>query len=640
MTRRAVEAAPGALGRRLVGLLASVCAAASGATAGPATPLPDDTPWVHAYAAFGAPKYPRDFDHFDYVNPVAPKGGTLYLRNPDRRSSFDKFNYFTLQGNAPGGMSIYMFETLAVLSADEPRTMYGLLAQAMQVAPDRSAITFRIDPRAHFSNGDAVTAPDVKFSFDSLTGKYASPVYSGTYSGVRAATVVDARTIRFDLADRSSDTLFKLGALPVFSHKWGRKADGTYEPFDRVISEYPITSGPYTIADADSGRRIEFRRDPAYWAHDLPVRRGFFNFDRVVYRYYQDEDVATEAFKAGEFDLVRVYGAKIWVRQHRGPKWDDGRIVKQAIPTGTGQGLQSYYLNLRRPLFQDIRVRAALDLSYDFEATNRYHLYKRAYSVFDNSEFAAEGPPSPGELRLLEPFRAALPAAVFGPPYRAPRNDTAEALRRHLLQARALLQAAGWHLAPDGRLRNAKGEPFEFEYLAPGDSVNQERLNAWGQNLAKLGIRMTIRNVDFALYNRRLEDFDFDVITIVEGSFTLPSVSDYVSTYGSKAADEKGSNNLRGVKSAAVDALLEAMNRATTMAAFRDACRAFDRVVMWSHWQIPELYADHETLSYWNKFGIPAVRPKYFTTDLPSDDDPQLPWPITTWWIKDAAARH
>jgi microcin C transport system substrate-binding protein len=618
----------------------ALAVAAAAARATPVAAAPSAAPrWVHAYAAFGEPKYPRGYDHFAYVNPAAPKGGTLYLRNPDRRTSFDKFNYFTLQGNAPAGMSIYMFETLTVLSADEPRTMYGLLAQEMQVEPDRSAITFRIDPRAHFSNGDGVTAADVKFSFESLTGKYASPVYSGTYTGVRAATVLDDRTIRFELGDRSSDTLFKLGALPVFSHKWGLKADGSHEPFDRVVSEYPITSGPYTIADADSGRRIEFRRDPNYWARELPVRRGFFNFDRVVYRYYQDEDVATEAFKAGEFDLVRVYGARIWVRQHRGPKWDSGSIVKQAIPTGTGQGLQAYYLNLRRPLFQDIRVREAFDLSYDFEATNRYHLFKRAYSVFDNSDFAAEGTPSADELRLLEPFRATLPKAVFGPPYRAPRNDSADDLRRHLLQARALLQAAGWRLAPDGRLRNAKGEPFDFEYLAPGDSVNQERLNAWGQNLAKLGIRMTIRNVDFALYSRRLEDFDFDVVTIVEGSFTLPSVSDYVSAYGSKAADEKGSNNLRGVKSEAVDALLEAMQRATTLDEFRAACRAFDRVAMWSHWQIPELYADYEPLSYWDKFGIPAVRPKYFTTDLPVDDDPQLPWPITTWWIKDAAAR-
>ena len=630
MTPRAVSP------RGALAVVAVVWAMASAATVSPA---PAQAPWVHAYAAFGAPKYAAVFHHFDYVNPDAPKGGTLNLRNPDRRSSFDKFNTFTLQGNAPAGMSIYMFETLAVLSADEPRTMYGLLAQAMQVAPDRSAVTFRLHPAARFSNGDAVTAADVKFSFESLTGKYAAPDYVGKFAGVSRCTVLDERTVRFELADKSSDTLFKLGALPVFSHQWGLKADGSYEPFDRVITEYPITSGPYTIAVADSGRRIEFQRNPAYWARELPARRGFFNFDRVVYRYYQDEDVATEAFKAGEFDIARVYGNRIWVRQHRGPKWDDGHIVKQALPYGTGQGLQSYQWNLRRPIFQDPRVREALELSYDFETTNHYGLLKRANSVFSNSEFAAEGVPAAGELRLLEPFRNALPAEVFGPAYRAPRTDTDPgALRRHLLRARELLKAAGWALAPDGRLRNAKGEAFGFEYLAPIDAVNEERLKAWGQNLAKLGIALTVRNVDYALYSRRLEDFEFDVVTIVEGSFTLPSVADYIGLYGSKTADVKGSNNTRGVKSAAVDALLDAMNGATTYEDFRDACRALDRVVMWSRWQIPELYRDFEALSYWNKFGIPAVRPIYFTTDLAADVDPQLPWPITTWWIKRSGA--
>jgi len=513
-------------------------------------------------------------------------------------------------------------------------------AEAMRVEPDLSAITFRLHPLARFSNGDAVTAADVKYSFDSLSGKYASPTYSSTLVGVRQATVIDERTIRFDLGERSSDTLFKLGALPVFSHKWGLMPDGTHTRFDEIVGEYPITSGPYTINVADSGRRIEFKLNPDYWARDLPVRRGFFNFARVVYRYYQDEAVATEAFKAGEFDLVRVYGASVWARQHKGPKWDDGRILKQAFTIGTGQGLQSYQLNLRRPLFQDIRVREALALTYDFETNNRYRLFKRANSLFSNSDFAAAGLPSTGELKLLEPYRRDLPPAVFGPPFIAPRTDSeAHALRRNLLQARTLLEAAGWKLAHDGRLRNVKGEPFEFEYLAPGDSVNDARLKAWARNLGKLGIAFKVRNVDFALYSRRLEEYDFDMITIVEGAFSLPSVADYVTLYGSKSADEKGNNNFRGVKSAAVDHILDAMGRARTLDEFRDATRALDRVVMWNHWQIPELYADYEPMSYWDKFGIPAVRPKFFTADLPPDVDPQLPWPLTTWWIKDPARR-
>ena len=630
MTRRAVDMARWLA---LTPLLA--CRMALPAAAAIITPTAPAPTWVHAYANFGTPKYPKDFDHFEYAEPAATKGGTLALRNPDRRSSFDKFNYFTLQGNPPAGMSIFMLETLTVLSADEPRTMYGLLAQEMLIAADKSSIAFRLNPLARFSNGDAVTATDVKYSFDSLAGKYAAPAYIATYAGVRRAVVLDDRSIRFDLTEKSSDMLFKLGALPVFSHQWGLKADGTHERFDKIVTDYPLTSGPYTIAAADSGRRIEFKRNPGYWASDLPARRGFFNFDRVVYRYYQDEDVSTEAFKAGEFDIARAYAARVWMRQHIGPKWRDGRIAKQAFASGTGQGLQSYQLNLRRPMFQDIRVREALVLSYDFETTNRYRLFKRANSMFNNSVFAAVGLPSAGELRLLEPYRNSLPPKVFGEPYVAPRTDTdAGALRRNLIAARSLLQAAGWRLAADGMLRNANGEAFTIEYLAPGDSSNQERLNAWAQNLAKLGIRFSVRNVDYALYDRRLQEYDFDVITIAEGAFSLPSAADYLTGYGSRSADEKGNNNLRGVKSAAVDHVVEAMNRATTMVDFRDACRALDRIVMWSYWQVPELYSDLEPISYWNKFAIPAVRPKFFTADLAPDVDPQLPWPITTWWLK------
>ena len=600
----------------------------------PAGVVPNGT-WVHAYAAFGEPKYPRGFDHFEYVNPVAPKGGTLYLRNSDRRTSFDKFNYFTIKGAAPAGMGIYMLEPLAVRSADEPRTMYGLLAEEMLVAPDKSTITFHLNPKAHFSNGDPVTAEDVKYSFDSLVGKYASPTYSSGLSSVKQAVVLDARTVRFDLIEKTTDTLFTIGDMPVFSHKWGLKPDGSHTRFDEIVSEIPPTSGPYTIGAADSGRRIEFVRDPNYWARDLGARRGSFNFDRVVYRFYQDEDVAAEAFKAGEFDIVKVYRARNWMRQYKGVKWDDGRIVKQVLQRGTGQGLQAYELNTRRPIFQDIRVRQAVGLAYDFNVVNRYKLFKQADSVFNNSEFAAQGLPTPGELKLLERYRKELPPEVFGPPFQAPRTgDDPMALRRNLVKARGLLEAAGWKIAADGRLRNAKGEAFEFEYLAPGDSKDDPRYPAWQYNLDKLGIRLTIRNVDYALFERRLTEYDFDMVTIVEPAFTLPSTSNYVQLYGSKSADEKGNGNYRGVKSPAIDHVLDAMNNASTLPDFRDACRALDRIVMWSYLQVPELYSNTELVSYWDKFEMPATQPLYFTTDLAPDIDPQLPWPITTWWLK------
>jgi microcin C transport system substrate-binding protein len=590
--------------------------------------------WVHAYAAFGEPKYPRGFSHFEYADPSAPKGGTLYLRNPDRRSSFDKFNPFTVKGNAPAGVGLFMIESLAVLAGDETQTMYGLLAQEMSVAPDKSSISFRLHPLARFSNGDAVTAADVKHSFEQQAGPYAAPGLQTAFAAVEKAVVLDERTIRFDLKDRSNDTLFTVGGLSVFSRKWGLAADGTRPRFDEIVTPYPIASGPYTIAEADSGRRIVFRRNPAYWARELGVRRGCYNFDSIVYRYYLDAAISREAFKAGEFDIYKEYGGRSWVRQHKGPKWDDGRIVKELFETQTGQGLQSYVLNLRRPIFADRRVREALGYTYDFETLNRLGLYKRCNSLFNNSEFAAEGLPSAGELKLLTPYRAELPAEVFGPAFVAPRTDMdPKKLRANLLKARALFEQAGWRLAPDGRLRNAKGEPFEFEYLVPGEG---RTMPEWQGNLEKLGATMKIRSVDFALYRNRLQEYDFDTVTIAGGSFTLPDASGYTTLLGSKSADDKGNNNFRGVKSAAVDHILLAMAAATTLDGLRDASRALDRVVMWNHWQVPDLYAANEKASYWNRFGMPATRPKHFTIDTPSDM-PQ--WPLMTWWVKDPKKR-
>lgn len=624
---------------RLCALLLSLALSASPAWAAAAASAAPS--WVHAITAFGQPKYARGFSHFDYLNPLAPKGGTLALSNPDERTSFDKFNYFTVKGNAPAGIAIFMLEPLALLSADEPQTMYGLLAQEMWVAADKSSLTVRLDPRARFSNGDPVLARDVKYSFDTQSSAQVLPLYSTALAGVKQAVVLDERTLRFDLIEKNTDTLFKIGALRVYSHKWGQQADGTNKRFDDIVDEYPLTSGPYTIAVADSGRRIEFQRNPNYWARDLAVRRGQFNFDRIIYRYYKDEDVLTEAFKAGEFDLVKVYAVSIWMRRHRGAQWDEGRIVNRVIPIGTGQGLQSFQFNLRRALFADIRVRQALVLSYDFETMNRYHMLKRSSSVFSNSEFAAEGPPSAGELRLLQAFRAELPAAVFGPAYVAPRTDTdVHALRRNLLQARTLLAQAGWKVAGDGVLRNARGEPFEFENLSPSGQNHEARMNAWRRNLDKLGIRMKDRSVDYALYLRRLEEFDFDMTLVVENSFSLPSAAEYASNYGSKSANEKGSRNLRGIKSAAADHILKAMAGASTLQEFRDACRALDRVVMWNHWQMPELYADQELVSHWNKFDMPAAPPRYFSTDLPFDIDAQIAWPITAWWMKPGAPQR
>ena len=615
--------------------LAVAMAAAAGAAPAVDDPAPAAAEWTHAYAAFGRPKYRRGFGHFDYAEPNAPRGGTLYLANPDRRTSFDKFNPFTIKGSAPAGVSMFMLESLAVASADEPSTVYGLLAEEMEVAADRSSVTFRLDPKARFWNGDPVLAADVKHSFDMLNSKHAAPVYRIVFAGIAGATVLDERTVRFDLKDRTIDTLMTTAGLPVFSRKWGLGADGKRKQFDEIVTEHPITSGPYLISLDDSGRRIEFKRRPDYWGWHLGVRRGSFNYDRIVHRYYQDGAVRMEAFKAGEFDLLHENSARRWARQHAGPKWRDGRIKKSMLDTGMGQGMQAYLMNLRRPLFQDRRVRQALDLAFDFDWVNKYGQYKRTYSLFSNSQFAPQGSPGPGELELLEPFRAQLPPAVFGPPYSPPRTDTSpHALRENLLRARRLREEAGWKLGRDGVLRNAAGAAFAFEYMSPEDGAART-IASWQRNLAKLGIAMSLRRVDFAVYRKRLETYDYEMVGIATGDFTLPSPLDMLDTFGSKSADIEGAGNLRGVKSAAVDAVLDAMNRAQTMQELQDATRALDRIVMHEHWQVPDLYIAALRVSYWDRFERPKTAPLYYGIEGPSP----LPWPITHWWLKEGERR-
>ena len=609
--------------KRVLGAVLLACGVAAAGQ-----PVPVGT-WEHAISAYQPPKYPRGFPHFEYVNPAAPKGGVLKLGNPDRRSSFDKFNPYTVKGVAPAAMTMFVFESLAFTAMDEPNTFYGLLAEEMLVAPDLSSISFRIHPKARFYNGDAVTPEDVVHSFVQLSGKGAAPAYQTAFAVVSRAVAVDARTVRFDLKDRTLDALGTAAGLPVFSRKWGAG-----KPFNQIVTEQPIATGPYQIDKIEMPRRLELRRNPDYWAKDLPVRLGFFNFDRIVYRMYKDDAVRREAFKAGEFDIMKEYRASAYARQHQGAKWRDGRIVKQVFTVDTGSMMQAFDFNLRLPKFQDIRVREAIMRAWDFEAYNKYGTFARANSMFNNTEFAAEGSPSPAELALLEPYRSELPPQVFGPAFKAPRNDTGpNALRDNLRRAQELLNDAGWKVAADGKLRNAAGEAFDITYLEP----SQPGRNAeFQRNLLKLGITYTERLVDFALFRRRLENFDFDMVVIVEGHFTLPSASDLESIYGSKGAAQEGSNNFRGVKSRAVDDLIDRIGKADSLADLRTASRALDRVVMWNHWQIPQLFTRTEPSSYWNRFGLPKVQAKYMSIDSFANAY-SAPWPLWTWWDKSLA---
>ncbi len=572
---------------------------------------------AHAFSMYDTPKYPPNFTHFDYHDPDAVKGGEIYLANPGAANSFDKFNPFSMKGVAAAGVSTLMFESLAIGSEDEIATMYGLLAEDIQLAPDRLAITFRLNAKATFNNGDPVTAPDVKFSFDTLVAKGA-PQFKMMYADVKQAVVLDERTIRFDFKTANRELPLIVGGMPVFSRKW---ASGT--SFDQIQLIPPIASGPYLIERYDVGRSIAFKRNPAYWGTDLPARKGAFNFDRIVYRFYKDDVARLEAFMAGEFDVVVEYRAKNWARMYKGPKFDSGELIKKTLHHQNGAGMQAFVMNLRRPQFQDKRVRQALGLALDFEWMNRqlfYGQYQRIDSFFSNSELGAHGLPSPAELALLEPMRNQLDPAVFGPAPLPPSTNPPASLRANLLKARELLKEAGWTYH-DGALRNAKGEPFVFEILDDQSALSRI-IAVYVRNLEKLGVEVRQRTADFALVQKRMEEFDFDMTSQRFSDVTSPG-NEMFDMLGSRAADEKGSSNYWGLKDPAVDKLVAALVRANTRAELVATARALDRVLLHKHIVVPHWYSATHRVAYRNRFGMPAVMPKYYQAD---------PYVISKWW--------
>lgn len=579
--------------------------------------LSQNTWAAHAFSLYDTPKYPPDFTHFEYVNPAAPKGGELYLANPDRRTSFDKFNPFSMKGVAAAGVANLMFETLAATPADEVATMYGLLADDMQLAPDRMAMTFRIHPGARFNNGDPVLAADVKHSFDTLVAKGA-PQFKMIYADVLQCVTVDERTVRFDFKALNRELPLIVGGMPVFSRKW---AAGT--AFDKIQLTPPIASGPYLIERYDLGRSIIFKRNPQYWGNDVPSRKGSFNFGRIVYRFYKDDVARLEAFKAGEFDVVAENSAKNWARAYKGSKFDSGEIVKTHLKHSNGAGMQGFVMNLRRWQFQDIRVRQALGLALDYEWMNRqlfYGQYVRLDSFFSNSELGAHGKPSVGELALLEPLRSQIDPAVFGAAPLPPRTDPPASLRANLLQARALFKAAGWEYR-DGALRNAKGEIFSFEILDDQSALSRI-ISVYVRNLKKLGIRVNQRTADYALVQKRMEEFDFDMTSIRFPDVTSPG-NEMFDMLGSKAADEKGSSNAWGLKDPVVDRLVGALVAADSRAQLVSASRALDRVLLHKYIVVPHWYSARHRIAYRNRFGMPEKMPLYYQAD---------PYVISSWW--------
>lgn len=578
----------------------------------------------HAYAQFGDIKYPPGFAHFDYVNPAAPKGGEITLVPPTRLSNFDKYNPYTLKGSAPPALNGLVFESLLTGTLDEPTTAYGLLAQDVTVARDRLSAVFTLNPLARFHNGEPVLARDVKHSFDKLVSKEAAPQFRTIFGEIRGVTVLDERRVRFDFRRVNAELPLIAGSLPVFSHKWGGG-----KPLDQIVTDLPIGSGPYRIGKVNFGKDITYERDPAYWARDLNVRRGLFNFDRISYKIYKDNTAQLEAFKAGEFDYIQAFIAREWARAYTGKQFDRGELIKKELQHGNAGDFQGFLFNLRRDKFKDVRVRQAIALAMDYEWLNRqlfYNAYTRVRGYFVGSDFEAKGRPGPEELAVLEPLRQLLPAEVFSeevplPPVTSLDPASGHTLRDNLRRARDLLAAAGWTYR-DGALRNARGESFTIEFLDNSGSMSRV-VTPYARNLEKLGIRVSTKVIDFAILQKRMDVFDFEIISNRLIGSEAPG-TELLERYGSKAADVEGSSNVIGLKDPAVDAILDRVISAQTRPELVARLRALDRVLRHGHYAVPHWYGGvHRVAWRAGRFEQPAVIPRYYQPES---------WVTSVWW--------
>lgn len=552
---------------------------------------------------YGECKYKENFKHFDYVNPDAPKGGTVKLAET---GTFDNLNQFILKGvKAPGITMIY--DSLMVASQDEPETMYGLIASSVDVSSDNSSAEFTMRREAKFHDGSPITPDDVVFTFNTLKEK-GDPTYKILYAPIVKVEKTAENKVKFTFNDTKNKELPMIaGAMPIISRAYYSKVD-----FEKTTLEPPLASGPYKVESVEQGKNIIYKRVADYWAKDLPVSRGQYNFDTMRYDMYRDENVTLEAFKAGDYDFRREYIARNWATAYDTPAVKDGRIIKREIPDHTPQGMQAFIYNTRQAKFADRRVREAIGLSLDYEWVNKtifYGAYVRNKSFFENTDFESKGIPEGKELALLEKFKDELPPELFTKPFANPVTDGSGNPRENLLKAQKLLEDAGWTVK-DGKRVNAKGEQLSIEFMLRQPTM--ERVIApMRKNLERLGIASSIRMVDDAQYQKRTDEGDFDIVSIWINRGVFFPGNEQMSLWHSSQADVKGGNNLAGLKNKAVDGILDALTKAEDKDSLLAAGRALDRVLLWENVVIPNWHSGSFRVAYWDKFGIPETLPKY-----------------------------
>jgi len=568
---------------------------------------------VHGLAIYGSLKYPADFKHFEYVNPDAPKGGTLRL---SAIGTYDSMNPFLVKG-VPAANVGMIYPTLMTSSSDEAFAEYGFLAESVEMPEDRSYVTFNLRKNPVWEDGKPVTAADVVWSFNTLMEKGA-PFYASYYSEVASATAESPTRVTFKFKKAGNRELpLIVGQLPVLpKHYWDKR------DFTKTTLERPIGAGPYKVATIDPGHSITFERVKNWWGENLPVNKGRYNFDRLVIDYYRDTTVVVEAFFAGRYDGRQENIAKVWATGYDAPPVKDGRIVKEEIKNGLPAGMQGFVMNTRRPVFKDIAVRKAMQYAFDFEWGNKamaHGAYKRSYSYFTNSFYAATGLPTGKELAILNEFKDKLPPEVFTQEFKNPVTDGSGDARANLRTAMKILDDAGWKVGTDG-VRAKDGVRLSFEIIE-----NQPEFERWLlpyiRNLKRIGVEATFRIIDTSQTVARMNDFDFDMTVSGFGQSLSPG-NEQREFWGSEKADAPGSRNLISIKNPVVDALINKITQANTQEDLTAAVKAMDRVLLWNYYVVPQWYADTWRVAHWANFERPKVQAPY---DLGIAD---------TWWAK------
>ncbi|MBM3548444.1 MAG: ABC transporter substrate-binding protein [Alphaproteobacteria bacterium] len=577
------------------------------------------TQHLHAISIHGTPKYGPDFKQLEYVNPDAPKGGEITLGG---FGTFDSLHPFILRG-VPAAGSGLTYDSLMTQVGDDPDTDYGVIAESVEVPADRSWATFKLRSEARFHDGRPITAADVAWTFETLTTKGA-PVYRSYYGDVSKVEVVDERRVKFSFKNLDNRELIgNVGNLRILPRHYWQERD-----FEKPTLEPPLGSGHYRVEAVDPGRSIRYRRVEDHWAARLPINIGRFNFGGIRYEYYRDTAVSFEAFKAGAIDFRTENESKLWAEGYDVPAVRNGLIKREEFKTLNPRRPQGFVFNLRRPQFQDRRVRQALGYAFDFEWMNKslfFGQYAKLASYFPSSEFAATGLPQGEELAILERYRGRVPDEVFTKEYMPPTTDGSGNLRDNVRHALRLLGEAGWQIK-GGKLTNAKGETFQFEIISAQAGIDRVVL-PFTKNLERLGITASLRIIDTAQYSNRMDNFDFDMV--LGGAQQRASPGNEQREYwGSASADTRGGVNIGGIKDPVIDELAELVINAPNRDTLVQRTRALDRVLLWGYYMIPQFYEPATRIAYWDKFGRPAVTPKY---TLGFTD---------TWWIDPAKAAN